>query len=223
MRAFSIGETDMRQISEIIVHCTATRADWWKTRSTSLKVKEVRKWHVVDRGWADIGYHFLIDRDGTVAEGRPISKRGAHVKGHNTGSIGVSLFGGHGSSENDAFEDNFTPEQNDALRSLIAKLENTYSIKKVSGHNEYAAKACPGFTVSRWYDQKSPVRETPVKSTTLQAAAGTAVAGAGGVIAALSKLEPTSQYIVLGFAGFALVGLGWIARERLKKWAKGAR
>jgi hypothetical protein len=65
-------------------------------KPTSEKVAEVRRWHVQDRGWKDIGYHFLIDRDGTVAKGRPVEQVGAHTMDHNVGSIGISLFGGHG-------------------------------------------------------------------------------------------------------------------------------
>lgn len=213
----------MRPINEIIVHCTATRADWWKARSANQKVAEIRRWHVEDRGWSDIGYHYLIDRDGKVVEGRALSRTGAHVKGHNTGTIGISLFGGHGSSENDAFEDNFTPAQGAALAMLIVDLERQFGILKVSGHNEYAAKACPGFKVSRWLEQKPSARTNPVKSTTVQAVAVTVASGAGGVAAALSQLDPTAQYLVLGFCGVALIGLGWILRERLRKWAAGDR
>ena len=44
----------MRPLNEIIVHCTATRAEWWAGRLSSDKVAEVRKWHVQDRGWRDI-------------------------------------------------------------------------------------------------------------------------------------------------------------------------
>jgi N-acetyl-anhydromuramyl-L-alanine amidase AmpD len=141
----------MRAINEIIVHCTATQPKWMDGHSTREKVAEVRQWHMRDRGWKDIGYHFLIDRDGTLAEGRPLDQVGAHTQGHNTGTIGVSLFGGFGSSATDKFFENFTPEQDKALRALIAKLCDTYKIKKVSGHNEYASKACPGFAVTKWF------------------------------------------------------------------------
>ena len=101
----------MRLITEIIVHCTATRPEWWAGRHMADKVAEIRRWHVQDRGWKNIGYHYLIDRDGTVAEGRPVDQIGAHVQGKNTGTIGIALFGGHGSSENDEFSDNFTPRR----------------------------------------------------------------------------------------------------------------
>ena len=73
----------MRHINEIIIHCTATPQDWRKGQRTSTKVKEVTRWHVEDRGWSDIGYTYLIDRDGTVQDGRPIHRAGAHVKGRN--------------------------------------------------------------------------------------------------------------------------------------------
>lgn len=140
----------MRPINEIIIHATATRPNWWAGRRTQRKVNEIRRWHVEERGWSDIGYHFLIDRDGTVAKGRPIERIGAHVRGHNTGTIGISLFGGFGSSADDEFEDNFTEAQNVALRKLISELSEKYGIEKISGHNEYAAKACPGFSVKDW-------------------------------------------------------------------------
>lgn len=62
---------------------------------------------------------------------------------------------------------------------------------------------------------------SPVKSTTLQAAAGTAVAGGTATVTALSKLDPTAQYIVLGCAAFGALCLLWIAKERIRKWANG--
>ena len=168
----------MRSITDLIIHCTATRSEWWKTRSATHKVNEVRKWHMKDNGWSDIGYHFLIDRDGKVVEGRPLERSGAHTKGHNKSSIGIALFGGHGGSENDQFGDHFTPAQEAALRALIDRLQSQFGSLKVSGHNQYAAKACPCFKVPEWYC-KMPTRTSPVESTTLRAAAGTAVAGAG--------------------------------------------
>lgn len=146
----------MRPLNEIIVHCTATRPDWWATRTTAQKVAEVKRWHVQDRGWSDIGYHFLIDRDGKVVAGRPLQTVGAHTQGHNTGTIGISLFGGHGSSATDAFFENYTLQQDKALRDLITHLRASYpTITKVSGHNEYASKACPGFNVPTWYKFQS--------------------------------------------------------------------
>lgn len=152
----------MRPINEIIVHCTATRADWRAGKRTSEKVAEIKRWHVQYRGWNDIGYHYLIDRDGTVANGRPIEKIGAHVAGHNTGTIGISLFGGHGSAETDQFADHFTPAQEKALRKLIADLRKRFGVVKITGHNQYAAKACPGFNVQKWVTNQNPIKTIPI-------------------------------------------------------------
>ena len=75
----------------------------------------------------------------------------AHCKGKNSTSLGVSLCGGRGGEADDAFEDNFTPAQEAALRDLIADLKQKYpTITKVSGHNEYSNKACPCFDVTEW-------------------------------------------------------------------------
>ena len=150
----------MRHINEVIIHCTATRPEWMADQPGGAKRDEIRRWHL-DRGWNDIGYHDLIDRDGSILVGRPINVTGAHCKGHNTGSIGVSMLGGHGSSENDDFEENFTAEQDAALRKYIEDRKLTFpSITKISGHNEYAAKACPGFRVSEWIGE-TPIVRTP--------------------------------------------------------------
>mgnify|MGYP003657770476 FL=1 len=145
----------MRKINQIIIHCTATRADWWAKKSPQAKVNEVRRWHVKERGWSDIGYHFLIDRNGAVVAGRPIEISGAHVRGQNSKSIGVALFGGHGGSVDDSILDNFTPEQEESLLNLIKSYPE---IKHISGHNQYAAKACPCFDVNLWYKSKNKKR-----------------------------------------------------------------
>jgi hypothetical protein len=151
----------MRNITGIIVHCTATRPEWWAKRSLAQKIAEVRLWHTRDRGWRDIGYHYLIDRDGKVGPGRPVERTGAHVAGHNTGTIGIALFGGHGSAVTDLFEANFTPEQDAALRDLIADLHKRFGPVPVTGHNQYAAKACPGFDAPAWF-ARQPVAARPV-------------------------------------------------------------
>ncbi len=137
-------------VTEIVIHCTATRPDFMSGAGTAARVAEIRRWHMQQRGWRNIGYHWLIDRDGTVAPGRPMTEIGAHVKDHNAGTIGISLFGGHGSSAEDSFEDHFTPAQGVALRKLLADIGLRTRIERITGHNQYAAKACPGFYVPAW-------------------------------------------------------------------------
>lgn len=213
----------MRKIDHIVIHCTATRADWRAGSRTSAKVSDVRRWHK-DRGWRDIGYHYLIDRDGTVATGRPVEQVGAHAIGHNTGSIGISLFGGHGSSENDAFEDNFTLAQDRALRGLLDKLQSQHpAIGRITGHNEHAAKACPGFKVSRWLKGKPPARESVVKASTAQASVGQIAASVGGGATAIAALDGTAQLVAVGLCGLVALLAAYILRERIKKWAAGDR
>ena len=215
----------MRQINEIIVHCTATRADWWSDRSSRDKVEEVRRWHVEDRNWRDVGYHWLIDLDGSVIKGRDESVTGAHVAGHNANSIGVSLFGGHGGSNDDKFEDNFTPEQDASLRQLIRDIKDRHNITKISGHNEYANKACPCFRVGNWLNNRpTPAPRTSVaQSTTVQASAVQIASGAGAAVSSVAMLDGTAQLIAMIFGGLVvLMGL-WIMRERIKKWGEGVR
>ncbi len=212
----------MRKIDTVVVHCTATRPQWWAGKSAEEKVREVRDWHVSGNRWSDIGYHYLIDRDGTVVQGRPIERAGAHAIGHNATSIGISLFGGHGSSRNDDFYDNFTIEQENALRALIQELEAKYPIHKIIGHNEVSAKACPGFQVGPWLKQR-PVRTKAVQSKTVQASAAAVAGGAGTAVSAISGLDQYAQYIVLGFAGLVVLAALFIMRERLKAWAAGWR
>ena len=137
-------------VTEIILHCADTRPEWMAERPLAEKVAEIRRWHVQARGWRDIGYHWVIDRDGAVAIGRPEAVIGAHVEGHNRGTIGICLVGGYGASADEPFAKNFTAAQAAAAKRLIAEIKARAAIRKVSGHNEYAAKACPGFRAAAW-------------------------------------------------------------------------
>ena len=144
-----------RDITEIIIHCTATRGNWYADKPVEDVVAELTRWHTEKppngNGWADCGYHYVIHSDGMVGCARPVHKSGAHCRGRNRTSIGVSLVGGRGGCKDDEFLDNFTEEQDEALRHLIGDLKQDYpSIIKISGHHEYANKACPCFSVEDW-------------------------------------------------------------------------
>lgn len=224
----------MRHINEIIIHCSATPVNWMSGAEAQAKVNEIRRWHVEERKWSDIGYSHIIDRDGTVALGRPIEKAGAHTKGRNSNSIGICLIGGHGGSANDVFGDNFTQAQDNALRTLIAGLKREYpSIEKISGHNQYAAKACCCFNVPAWYARKpapeisgvvgAQQRSTPAQSRTVQASVVQGASAVGGAVGALNALDGTAQIVALvGCILIALLAL-FIMRERLKAFAAGWR
>lgn len=134
----------MRPITEIIIHCSATKPD------QDIGVKEIRHWHTGERHWPDIGYHYVIRRDGTVEPGRPLDKPGFHCRGHNALSIGVCLAGGLDDSGTAA--NNFTEPQWRVLERTVAELLHLFPAATVHGHNEFANKACPCFNVAAWWN-----------------------------------------------------------------------
>ena len=105
----------MRKINEIIIHCSAT------TEGRHFTVEDVRRWHK-DRGFADVGYHYLIYLDGSVHAGRPITQVGAHCLGHNAHSIGVCYIGGLASDKKTP-KDTRTSRQKQALKALVQLLQ----------------------------------------------------------------------------------------------------
>lgn len=145
-------------VHEVVVHCSATRPGWRSEQTIEEKVAEIRRWHVEERGWRDIGYHRVIDRDGKISVGRSLWEIGAHVAGHNRGTIGICLLGGHGASANDKFRDHFTDAQRASLESYLRELAELTEIKRISGHNEYSAKGCPGFNVKAEFNLRRILR-----------------------------------------------------------------
>ena len=205
-------------VTKVFIHCSATQPDWMEGKPLSSKIAEITRWHK-KRGWGTIGYHHVIDRDGTVAGGRDESTPGAHVAGHNTGSIGVCLIGGHGSSENDPFSKNYTTEQEIALFNLIQDIKTRASITQIRGHNEVAAKACPGFNVKRWLQGK-PAKPKLTESKTMQASAIQIASGAGAAATAVGALDGYAQLVVIGLAFVIIVAGAWVMRERIRKWVR---
>jgi len=133
--------TPRKSTDFIMLHCSATKP------SMNIGVREIRQWHK-EMGWLDVGYHFIIERDGTVEEGRPVDVIGSHVKGYNHNSVGVCLVGGV--DDANKFDANFTPAQNVALKAVVAKLKALYPHAAIHGHHDFAAKACPSFAVQQW-------------------------------------------------------------------------
>jgi N-acetylmuramoyl-L-alanine amidase len=148
-------DTD-REITEIFVHCSATAPGWLKDDLIKQR-REITRWHVEERGWAGIGYNTLIGRRGEYALGRDLDgdgnsyeEVGAHAYGHNKNSVAICLLGGRGSNERDQFRDHFTEAQARSLANEISRLKARWPNARVRGHNEVAAKACPGFNVQDW-------------------------------------------------------------------------
>lgn len=151
----------MRDVNEIIVHCFATKDGWFRGKPFLEKVAEVKRWHLA-RGFSDIGYHYLISREGEVVAGRPLEKSGAHCNGHNKNSIGISLEGGWGKSRRDAFLDNYTVKQGSALLGLIDRLQHDHGELMISGHYKYANKECPAFNLPEFLSS-SPLESAKPK------------------------------------------------------------
>ena len=213
-----------KKVDTIFVHQTTTRPDWMANSNIVEKVAEIDKWHR-DRGWRMIGYHYVIDRNGEVMKGRNEDEVGAHVAGHNTGSIGITLVGGHGASMNDPFDKNFTPQQDGALRELIEDIKTRADIKHVRGHCEVANKVCPGFSVKKFMRdgvEKAP-RETVAASTTVQASGTQMLAGAATIATATGSLQGNAQLIVVVAGVIMVLTAAWIMRERIKYWVEGVR
>jgi len=205
-------------VDTVWIHCSATRPEWLAGTPLSEKIKEITRWHKA-KGWTTIGYHWVIDRDGTVGKGRDEDTRGAHVANYNIGSIGICLIGGHGSSENGKFLDHYTPEQENALRRLIDDIRGRAQITKIRGHNEVAAKSCPGFNVKRWLEGK-PAKKKLTESTTMQASAVQVLSGAAGGVTAISALDGNAQIVVVAICVLVMAAAAWVMRERIARWAK---
>ena len=139
-----------RTITDIVVHCTATRA--WQ----DFDVDDIRRMHKA-QGWADIGYHYLVKLDGTIQQGRDVDIIGAHVSGHNAHSIGVVYVGGL--DNQGKAKDTRTENQKCALLNLMMDMRRLYPKAKISGHRDFSPdkngdgtitpdeyiKACPCF------------------------------------------------------------------------------
>ncbi len=137
----------------IIIHCAATRP------SMDIGAREIDQWHRKE-GWLGIGYQYVIRRDGTMETGRGLMEPGAHAGGYNTKSVGICLVGGVAENDVNKPENNYTPAQWDALRTLVGTLKHTFPGAKIIGHNQVAAKACPCFDVPAWVKQQNIFTES---------------------------------------------------------------
>lgn len=120
----------------IVVHCSDT------PNGRPHNAADIDRWHK-ERGWAGIGYHFVILLDGTVESGRPLDTPGAHVRGYNDESIGICLIG----------RDEFTNAQMRSLEGLVIAMKSNHRQADVVGHYDLdsAGKTCPNFNVMEWW------------------------------------------------------------------------
>lgn len=132
-------------IKLFVLHCSATPP------SMDCGVEKIREWHKA-KGWADIGYHGVIRRDGTFEIGRDLDgdgdfldETGAHAYGFNRDSIGFCLEGGV--DENMKTESNFTRAQYECLFGIYDDMTTRFPEAKWKGHNEISDKDCPSLNV----------------------------------------------------------------------------
>ena len=130
-------------VRHIIIHCSAT------PRGSDIGVPEIRRAHR-QRGFRDIGYHFVVRLDGSVEPGRPLGEIGAHCLGKNRVSIGVCYVGGV-EADGKTPADTRTPAQREALKMLVDELRRIFPNADVRGHRDFARKACPSFDATAEY------------------------------------------------------------------------
>jgi N-acetylmuramoyl-L-alanine amidase len=149
-----------REINLLVIHCTAT------PNGLPVPISTIRAWHL-DRGFRDIGYHYVIQVDGSVMVGRPEEQIGAHAAGHNTHSLGISLVGGTGGPDklNPGI---YSIAQWESLRILVHNLLERYPEATVCGHRDLSPdldgdgevepaewiKLCPSFDVRQWMTRR---------------------------------------------------------------------
>lgn len=145
----------MRSINLIVVHCTATLI------GRAFDVAAIRAMHKA-RGWSDIGYHKLLGINGEIWPGRPEAIKGAHVGGHNTGSIGICYVGGIGADGQP--KDTRTAAQIAALQHVLSDYRKRFPNARIRGHRDMSPdrdgdgivephewlKSCPCFDVMSW-------------------------------------------------------------------------
>lgn len=143
-----------RTINEIIVHCSAT------PEGNNLTVEEIRRDHIQNRKFSDIGYHYVIYRDGSVHDGRNVDYPGAHCAygGHNQHSIGICYIGGLENKVGVPYKklkakDTRTEEQKEALITLLTELKQMYPKAAIYGHHDFdKRKPCPSFDAKKEYE-----------------------------------------------------------------------
>lgn len=141
-------------IDAIVIHCSAT------PEGKDVRAKDIEREHL-KRGFKCIGYHFVIDLDGTIEEGRPLTMNGAHCekpgfsgRPYNQHSIGICYVGGV-AKDGKTPKDTRTDAQKLAMQALVANLTMQYPITEVIGHRDASPDLNGDGKISRWEWLKS--------------------------------------------------------------------
>lgn len=136
-----------RDIDFLVVHCTATPQGRWHD------ARDIDLWHK-RRGFAGIGYNFVVKLNGDIEKGRDLDATPAHVAGYNTRSIGIVYVGGVDKNTLKS-KDTRTEAQKRSLEALLRALRRRYPKAKIWGHRDFPGvrKACPCFDAKREYEK----------------------------------------------------------------------
>ena len=131
-------------VTEAVLHCAAIKTGQFAKMRPLQIWWTINRWHI-EKGFTNgFGYHGFFMPDGSFHKGRPVEMIGAHVKENNRGTLGFLMIESREITRLGDFSDWFTEAQKRAVRQ---KLSDIPGLKKVSGHNDYAPKLCPGFKV----------------------------------------------------------------------------
>ena len=130
-------------VTGAVLHCAAVPTGWADGKTPAEVYRQIDGWHR-ERGFASFGYHGLVMPGGAYYAGRPWSQIGAHVKEANRGTLGFLLIESRKIDRLGDFGEWFTDRQRVTLRGILAAVPG---LRWVRGHNDYAAKLCPGFRV----------------------------------------------------------------------------
>lgn len=133
-------------VEYIVIHCSATK------EGKSFDVIDMDRWHR-RRGFRKIGYHFFIKLDGTIQKGRGLTEQGAHVRGFNSKSIGISYCGGL--DENGKAKDTRTDDQKESLESLILAMRERFPKAVVWGHRDFSEDKNGNGKIDKWERMKA--------------------------------------------------------------------
>ena len=138
----------MGQINRITVHHDGMSAFYATDQASAMRrIENIRRAHL-GNGWADIGYHYVIDPSGRVYEARPINLQGAHVKDNNPGNLGVMVLGNFEKQRP-------SPAAQQSLDNFLADRMTYYNVRvtRLYTHKELRPTACPGRALQNHMDE----------------------------------------------------------------------
>lgn len=133
----------MKNVKYIVIHCSFT------PQGRDVKASEIKRWHIEENGWKNVGYHNIIEIDGNVVKGRSISEKGAGVLNHNHHSIHICYVGGM--SLDGKPQDTRTLAQKETLLLLLIFYKDLFPNAKILGHRDLAIRDCPSFDALKEY------------------------------------------------------------------------